>query len=247
MIQAAFQWLFTHLFGGAFPNLKETLAGAGAFAGQTYSSFFRKVFQEGEIQSILLFALIVLAVAAVVFLLVRRESRRRFFVALKRKPQNIATVFVSIAFVWYSFNLTTVSFATTRLQGNNMGLTGFAIMLFSTLSIVCCLNAFPYRKPVKFFMALLLFILLGVVIFCDFHYLHCIEQKLGEGMVEAGNIAKITETARIMITHAWLVFIAFVLAATLPYYSKLIRKINTSIEVEDNGGMDTIDISGEDA
>jgi hypothetical protein len=32
----------------------------------------------------------------------------------------------------------------------------------------------------------------------------------------------------------------------MPLYTKLLRKINTSITVEGNGDMDVIDISGED-
>ena len=47
--------------------------------------------------------------------------------------------------------------------------------------------------------------------------------------------------------HQVIVIIGIALVALLPVYSKLLRKIKTSIEVEDNGGMDAIDISGEDA
>ena len=35
-------------------------------------------------------------------------------------------------------------------------------------------------------------------------------------------------------------------AALLPVYSRLLRKINTSVSVEDNGKLDAIDISGEE-
>lgn len=37
-----------------------------------------------------------------------------------------------------------------------------------------------------------------------------------------------------------------VITALLPVYTKLLRKINTSIIVEDNGALGEIDISGED-
>ena len=39
---------------------------------------------------------------------------------------------------------------------------------------------------------------------------------------------------------------ALALVVLLPVYSKLLNKINTSIVVEENAGMGTIDISGED-
>jgi hypothetical protein len=40
--------------------------------------------------------------------------------------------------------------------------------------------------------------------------------------------------------------IGVLLVVLMPVYTKLLRKINTSITVEDNGKMDVIDISGED-
>ena len=86
---------------------------------------------------------------------------------------------MTAAFIWYSFNLSVISFTTTRLQGNNMGLTGFAVMLFSTLAIVCCMNAFPYRKKVNTPMLVLLYAMLAIVLVCDIHYIGCISDKLG--------------------------------------------------------------------
>ena len=58
------------------------------------------------------------------------EFVRKFIVALKRKPQNIPLFAVTICFIWYSVNLSTISLTTSRIQGN-LGLTGFAIMLLS--------------------------------------------------------------------------------------------------------------------
>lgn len=173
------------------------------------------------------------------------EFIRKFFVALKRKPQMIALTAVIVAFVWYSFNLTVISFTTTRLQGNNMGLTGFAIMLFSTLAIVCCMNAFPYRKKTNMPMLVLLFVMLGIVLFCDVHYLRSVMDKVASGTVNSDNLPEVGQAQTVMKVHIILVIVSAFLAATLPVYRKLIRKINTSIEVEANENMETIDISGE--
>ena len=74
------------------------------------------------------------------------EFLRRFFVALKRQPSMIALVVLIIAFFYYSLNLTHISDTTAKIQGPGMGLSGFATMLFSMLSLVCFLNAFPKRK-----------------------------------------------------------------------------------------------------
>ena len=71
-----------------------------------------------------------------------REFIRKRIVSLKRKPQTIALLVFVVAFVYSSLNLTKVSNTTAKIQGTGMGLAGFATMLFSSLSIVCSLNAF---------------------------------------------------------------------------------------------------------
>jgi NAD/NADP transhydrogenase beta subunit len=173
------------------------------------------------------------------------EFIRKFIVALKRKPQNIALFAVIVSFVWYSFNLKVISFTTTRLQGNNMGLTGFAIMLFSTLAIVCCLNAFPYRKKVNKPMLVLLFLMIGIVLFCDIHYLNCIADKLASGIITEASLPEVVQARDVMRVHIILLAVSTFLIVTLPVYRKALRKINTSVEVEENGEMGAIDISGE--
>lgn len=175
------------------------------------------------------------------------EFIRKFFVALKRKPQNIPLVAVGVSFIWYSFNLTVISFTTTRLQGNNMGLTGFAIMLFSALSIMCCLNAFPYRKKVNVRMLVLLFVMLGVVAFCDIHYLNCIADKLNSETVTITreNLPEVYQARSVMTVHLIMLAVSAGLVITLPVYRKWIRKIKTSVEIAENGEMEAIDISGE--
>ena len=40
--------------------------------------------------------------------------------------------------------------------------------------------------------------------------------------------------------------VGVVLTALLPVYGKLLKKINTSVQVEDNGKLGAIDISGEE-
>lgn len=174
------------------------------------------------------------------------EFIRKFFVALKRKPQNIPLFAVTVCFIWYSFNLTTISFTTTRLQGNNMGLTGFAVMLFSTLSILCCLNAFPYRKPVKKPMLALYFVLTAIVAECDIHYILCVAGKIADEVIKnEADLARIYQAKSIMTAHLVMIGVAVLLVATLPVYRKWIRKIKTSVEVAENGEMEAIDIRGE--
>ena len=50
----------------------------------------------------------------------------------------------------------------------------------------------------------------------------------------------------VLWNHRILIVVPLALVALMPLYSKLIRKINTSIEVEAGEEMGAIDVAGED-
>lgn len=177
------------------------------------------------------------------------EFLRRFFVALKRQPAIIALVFLLIAFFQYSLNLTHISDTTAKIQGSGMGLCGFATMLFSMLSLVCFLNAFPKRKKPVLPMVILMFVMFAIIIFCDVYYSGLIMNALtrAENPIKLdASTLYIAQAYNVLQNHIVLEGIGVALVLLMPVYTKLLRKINTSITVEDNGKMDTIDISGED-
>ena len=178
------------------------------------------------------------------------EFLRKLLVSLKRKPQMIALLVLAAAFVYYSLNLTQVSNTTAKIYGNGMGLAEFATMLLSMLSLVCFLNAFPHRKKTNIPMLVLMFIMTGIVIYCDIFY----GSRITEAVTRPENPISMEGTniyianARSMLrVHTVLLIIGAALTALLPVYRPLIRKINTSVAVEGNEQMGTIDISGEDA
>lgn len=177
-----------------------------------------------------------------------KEVWRKFLVSLKRRPQTIPLVALVVAFLFYSLNLMHVSDTTARIQGSGMGLAGFATMLFSMLSFMCYLNAFPYRKKPNMPMVVLMFAMVGIVIFADAYYIRAILNAV----TRADNPIVVTESTIYiataysnMYTHIAILVVALVLVVLLPVYSKLLRKIKTSIDVGDNGNMQAIDISGE--
>jgi len=177
------------------------------------------------------------------------EFLRRFFVALKRQPSIIALVVLLIAFFQYSLNLTHISDTTAKIQGSGMGLCGFATMLFSMLSLVCFLNAFPKRKKPVLAMVVLMFVMFAIIIFCDVHYSGLIMNALtrAENPIKLdASTLYIAQAYNVLQNHIVLECIGIALVLLLPVYTKLLRKVNTSITVEDNGKMDAIDISGED-
>ena len=167
-----------------------------------------------------------------------KEKFRKFLVALKRKPHMIPLVVLVIAFLVYSLRLTVISNTTAKIQGPGMGLCGFIIMLFSMLGLVSFGRTFPHRKPVNKFMLALTFVLFIAVMVAD----------RPENVITIDeSTSYINESVAMLKTHFWLVIAGLGLTALLPVYAPMIKKINTSIRVEENGEMESIDISGEDA
>ena len=177
-----------------------------------------------------------------------KERWRKFLVAIKRRPQMIPLAAFVVAFLFYSLNMMYISDTTARIQGAGMGLAGFATMLFSMLSFMCFLNAFPYRKKPNMPMVVLMFAMIAIVIFSDVYYMMVIYGAV----TRVDNPIAVTESTIYILRaynylniHIIILAVAVVLTLLLPVYSKLLRKIKTSIDVGDNGNMGTIDISGE--
>lgn len=177
------------------------------------------------------------------------EFLRKLFVSLKRRPSIIALLVLVIAFLQYSLNLTHISDTTAKIQGSGMGLCGFATMLFSMLSLVCFLNAFPRRKKPVIPMIVLMFLMFAVIIFCDVYYSGLITTAL----TRADNPIKLDQSTiyiaqayNVLQDHIVIELIGVALIVLMPLYTKLLRKINTSVVVEDYGKLGAIDISGED-
>lgn len=177
------------------------------------------------------------------------EFLRRFFVGLKRRPSIIALVVLLIAFFQYSLNLTHISDTTAKIQGPGMGLCGFATMLFSMLSLVCFLNAFPRRKKPVIAMVVLMCVMFAVIIFCDIYYSNLVMTAITRPdnpiKLDASTIY-IAQAYNVLQTHIVIECIGVGMIVLMPLYTKLLRKINTSVTVEDYGKLQAIDISGED-
>ena len=178
-----------------------------------------------------------------------KESARKFMVTLKRNPQFIPLAMLLISFVVLSFNLTKISNTTATMNKLGMGLCAFISMLLSILSMVCMLNAFPKRqKPNKVMVGLMLAIF-AIIIAADVFY--CV--RIYNGVYVDADAIKITvknyfivEAQTAMIVHIVTVALTAVTVVLEPLFAKLLKKVNTSIEIEDNGEMEQIDISGED-
>jgi len=175
-----------------------------------------------------------------------KEFFRKKIVSLKRNPSIIPLLVLLVSFILYSFNLTDVSDTTAKIQGAGMGLAQFCIMLFSLLSMLCMLNAFPRRKKPNIPMIVIMFVMFAIIIFCDIHYRSGIMAAItrAESPIKLEKATEyIAKAYNMLQTHMILVGVSAVLVILLPFYSKLLRKINTSVTVEDNGSMGNIEIN----
>lgn len=208
-------------------------------------------FNANTVESMKVFAYLPLLVLLVVFLLLRdpaatKESIRKLLVTIKRNPQYIPLVMMLITFLVYSLNLTDVSDTTAKIQGKGMGLSQFAIMLFSLLCMVCMLNAFPRRKKANVPMVVLTFVLIAVITFCDYNYQNLIFAAVSrtENPIKiVENTMYIQDAYDMLGLHMILMIVTAALVALLPVYRKLLKKINTSIAVEYSEDMAEIEIN----
>lgn len=177
-----------------------------------------------------------------------KEGVRKFFVTLKRNPQYIPLAALLVSFLVYSLNLTAISNTTNKLLGENMGLCSFVTMLFSILSFVCMLNAFPKRKKPNIFMIILMLAMYGAVIYADNMYINAILAAVNHPVHPleiTPELSYITEAERLLHNHIILVAVTMGCVILEPLFAKLLRKINTSVEVEANARIDHIDLTEE--
>ena len=178
-----------------------------------------------------------------------KEMIRKFLVSLKKNPQVIPLLAHTVAFCIYSLNLTDVSNTTAKIYGPHMGLCSFVTMLFSILAYVCMFSAYPKRKKPNWIMIAMILAMYGIIIFCDNFY----ADRIWAAVKRPENPIQITEATmyindafKLMSTHITSVIVSAVLVVTEPIYAKLLKKINTSVEIEDTGDLGAIELSDEE-
>ena len=177
-----------------------------------------------------------------------KEFIRKTIVSLKRKPQNIPLLVLAAAFLLYSLNLTHVSDTTAKIQLPGMGLSGFCTMLFSLLSFVCFINAYPHRKKTNIPMLVLMFLMLGILMVCDTYYAMRINEAITRAdhpIIVDANTAYIPAAYQMLMVHRVIVACGAVLTLLVPVLRKLLRRIDTSLPMEEESGMNRIVLSDE--
>lgn len=178
-----------------------------------------------------------------------KERVRKLLVSIKRNPQFIPLLALTVAFLVLTLNLTDISNTTAKIQGKHMGLCSFVSMLLSMLSYVCMFSAFPKRQKPNWLLIALMLGMYAIVVFVDWYYIGRIDYALtrpDNPIVVDEKTQYIYNAQYYMTIHIVTTIITMVCVMLEPLFAKLFKKINTSIEIEDNGDLGAIDISDED-
>jgi hypothetical protein len=95
-------------------------------------------------------------------------------------------------------------------------------------------------------MIVVMFVMFAVIIYCDIHYTNAIMAALtrAESPIALNETTiYIADAYNMLNTHVIMMGASAALVVLLPVYSKLLRKINTSVEVEGNDAMAAIELN----
>lgn len=171
-----------------------------------------------------------------VFLTKAKEWLRKRLVKLKRKPNFIPLALLIVTCLVLNLNLTDYSDTVAQINEPGMGLTLFIITLCSFLTIITFATAFPNRKKPKIVSIILVCIMIFITInaqavfYYFIHYATVLKEKPVEITADTAFILKAKSTT---IVHIIFNAISFLSIVTIPIYGKLLQKINTKVDLEE--------------
>lgn len=180
-----------------------------------------------------------------------KEWFRKRLVTIKRHPNYIPLLFMIVSMFYFSLKLEVTSNTCSTLNQPGMGISLFAIVLCSFLSVVSFITAFPRRQKPKYASIGVALFMLALSIFCNvmIHYLIIYATQIKENPIEiTENKLYVYDAMKVCIVHIVMLSVSIVSIVTLPLYSKLLQKIDTSIELDDVKDVEEIkeiDISEE--
>lgn len=179
-----------------------------------------------------------------------KERWRKFLVKLKRNPQRIPLMFfviVSVIWLFWLFTFSQTSYTHSTIEF--AGLAIFVNTLLSILLLALFLNAFPKRKKPNIVMIVLLFVFIAIMIAMDVvFYYQVYDFVYVKKLVDEAGLARepfVPKSLAYAIAHIVLMGIGAIILALYPVYKKLLLKINTKKEVEDNNINEVIDVEDE--
>lgn len=179
-----------------------------------------------------------------------KERCRKFIVKLKRNTKLIPyTYLIIIMFLWLIWLFTFSRSVAELSKAEWGGMSIFLTTLFSILSVAVFGSAFPKRKKTNVALLCVLFAFLIIVILSQVLYYVKVGDYIYHGSnFNAEDLAKrpyLEQSLNLSIAVMVLYGIGILLVATLPLYKKLLLKINTRKDLEENKLSEEIDTSEE--
>ena len=143
-------------------------------------------------------------------------------------------VITTVYFMLILFSISkAVQLAASEKNTAATGICTFITTLLSLLYLVSFLNSFPKRKKPNIFFIVLVGVMIAGQIACDLVYFLQMNACI-EGITNKGSEMDVACRAAqpLVIGHMVLLGLSSVVFALLPVYSKLIRKIDTSVKLE---------------
>ena len=159
-----------------------------------------------------------------------KEWGRKQIVNLKRRPSNIAFLFLIITSLIFILSLMSMSEAVYRKTTVTTwsGICLFGGTLFSILIFVSYMNSFPKRKKSNIPMLCVTGLFIALLFLFDIVFYVEMSSILGAADTQPCFQA----TLNVLIVHMVFLGITVVLMATMPLYKKALLKINTRKEIE---------------
>ncbi len=174
------------------------------------------------------------------------ERWTKFLIALKKNPQSIPLIALTVSTLVFSLNLTSISNTTAKINIVPMGLCAFVAMLFMILSYVCMFSAFPKRQKANKLLIAIMLVMYAVVIFVDILYMSKINIARTR---EVSPIKITTETMYILKAYNALLFHIITVAITAvtvvlePLIAKLLKKIKITRAIEEGERIEALELS----
>ncbi len=175
---------------------------------------------------------------------------RKIVVKLKYHPNILPLLVMVIGFIVFSLGYSNVSVATIRINRANMGLYIFASYLLSILSMVCLMNAFPRREKVKIpFLVLAIVMVVAVIVFQVLYLLILngvfAEVAAGSYKLNKDIVKPVISARNVILTYIIIEAVVLVLILLIPVIKKLLSKVNTRVQINENENISSIDISND--
>lgn len=170
-----------------------------------------------------------------------KEWLRKQIVNLKRRPSNIAFLFLAITSLIFILSLNAFSQAVYRSM-NSVDWSGICVFggtLVSILIFVSFMNTFPKRKKMNIGMLCVTILFILLLYLCDIVFY--IEMTNFLAATANAHETFYTTTTN-LIVHMVFLGITVLLMATLPLYKKALLKINTQKEIESTEIKGEIDL-----